>query len=467
MKINIPAGARYIINELTGHGYEAYIVGGCVRDSLLGKQPNDWDITTSATPFQVKEIFHRTVDTGIQHGTVTVLVDKKYAAKPECISEQDGVQHTDYAYEVTTYRVDGKYEAHRRPKEVTFTISLEEDLKRRDFTINAMAYNDEQGIIDIFGGQEDLRTGVIRCVGSPTERFGEDALRILRAVRFAAQLGFKIDAGTRAAMREQGKFLRDISAERIQVELTKLLLSDHPDMLAEAYELGLTQVFLPEFDRMMETEQNNPYHKYTVGIHTVKVIEHVPKKMILRYAALLHDVGKPDTKHTGEDGIDHFYGHQKKSAKMANVILRRLKLDNHTIAAVCNLVLNHDYGISGDGLGIRSFRRFLASLGKDNFEDFIALRKADMAGQSDYNLESRNRAVNEMEEMYRVVMEEQQCIRISDLAISGRDLIGLGMKPGRDIGNMLNMLLERVLDEPEQNSRERLLQLAKSFMEHK
>lgn len=467
MKINIPAGARYIINELTGHGYEAYIVGGCVRDSLLGKKPNDWDITTSATPMQVKEIFHRTVDTGIQHGTVTVLVDRKYSGNPEHTPGQDGVQHTDYAYEVTTYRVDGKYEDHRRPKEVAFTVSLEEDLKRRDFTINAMAYNDAQGIIDIFGGQEDLKDGVIRCVGSPAERFGEDALRILRAVRFAAQLGFKIDAGTRTAMREQGKFLRDISAERIQVELTKLLVSEHPDMLVEAYELGLTRVFLPEFDRMMETKQNNPYHKYTVGIHTVKVMEHVPGTMILRYAALLHDVGKPDTKHTGDDGIDHFYGHQKKSAEMAHVILRRLKLDNHTIDAVCNLVLNHDYGISGDGLGIKSFRRFLGSLGKDNFEDFITLRKADMAGQSDYKLEARSRAVSEMEQMYRVIEEEQQCLRISDLAIGGRDLIELGMKPGRDIGNMLNMLLERVLDEPEQNSREQLLQLAKSFMEHK
>lgn len=467
MRIDIPAGARYIINELTGHGYEAYIVGGCVRDSLLGKKPNDWDITTSATPMQVKKIFHRTVDTGIQHGTVTVLVDRKYSGNPENTPEQDGIQHTDYAYEVTTYRVDGKYEDHRRPKEVAFTVSLEEDLKRRDFTINAMAYNDAHGIIDIFGGQEDLKSGVIRCVGSPAERFGEDALRILRAVRFAAQLGFKIDADTRTAMREQGKFLRDISAERIQVELTKLLVSEHPGMLVEAYELGLTKVFLPEFDRMMETEQHNPYHKYTVGIHTVKVMEHVPGKMVLRYAALLHDVGKPDTKHTGDDGIDHFYGHQKKSAEMARVILRRLKLDNHTIDAVCNLVLNHDYGISGDGLGIKSFRRFLRGLGKDNFEDFITLRKADMAGQSDYNLESRSRSVSEMERMYGIVVEEQQCLRISDLAIGGRDLIGLGMKPGRDIGNMLNMLLERVLDEPELNNREQLLQLVKSLTGHK
>ena len=468
MKINIPAGARYIINALTGHGYEAYIVGGCVRDSLLGKQPNDWDITTSATPWQVKEIFHRTVDTGIQHGTVTVLVDKKYAESSEKETEQErDIRHTDYAYEVTTYRVDGKYENHRRPTEVAFTVSLEEDLKRRDFTINAMAYNDADGIIDIFGGQEDLKCGVIRCVGSPEERFGEDALRILRAVRFAAQLGFEIAGDTQDAMRKQAKYLHDISAERIQVELTKLLLSDHPDMLVCAYEIGLTQVFLPEFDRMMETEQNNPYHLYSVGRHTVKVIEHVPANMILRYAALLHDVGKPETRTTDEDGVDHFYGHQKKSEQMAGDILRRLKLDNHTIDAVRNLVLNHDYGINGDDIGMKAFRRFLGHLGKDNFEDFITIRKADMAGQSDYNLEARSRSIHEMEHMYRTVVEEQQCIRIADLAIGGRDLIDLGMKPGRDIGDMLHMLLEQVLDDPKKNDREQLLRIAKASMKYK
>ena len=256
MKIEIPTGAAYILQQLNKHGYEAYIVGGCVRDSLLGKQPNDWDITTSAKPEEVKAIFHRTIDTGIQHGTVTVLVDR------EILDDGRGspASHTDYAFEVTTYRVDGVYTDHRRPESVCFTASLEEDLKRRDFTINAMAYNPEQGVIDIFGGQEDLEKGIIRCVGEASERFDEDALRILRAVRFAAQLDFVIEDQTREAMRDQAKFLKDISAERICTELTKMIVSKHPERLEEAYELGLTNIFLPEFDRMMQTPQNNRSH---------------------------------------------------------------------------------------------------------------------------------------------------------------------------------------------------------------
>ena len=445
-KIDMPQGARFIIEQLNKNGYEACIVGGCVRDSLLGKIPNDWDITTSAKPQDVKRIFRRTVDTGIQHGTVTVLVDKD-------------------AFEVTTYRVDGVYEDHRRPKEVAFTANLEEDLKRRDFTINAMAYNDTDGVIDVFGGINDLDNGIIRCVGNPSDRFDEDALRILRAVRFAAQLGFRIDEPTRDAMKMQARFLRDISAERIQVELTKLITSDNPDRLVEAYELGLTSVILPEFDAMMKTEQNNPHHIYNVGIHTIKVMENVPKDMVLRYTALLHDVGKPDSKTTGEDGIDHFHGHQARSEKMANEILRRLKLDNNTIDRVKRLVLYHDYGIADNELNIRAFRRFLAKLGTEHFEDYITIRKADMAGQSDYNLEARRHAIDNMKEMYRIVVAENQCLRISDLAIGGKELIELGMQPGRRMGETLKYLLDRVIDEPELNSVEKLTAIVKEWCE--
>lgn len=469
MKIDMPAGAAYIIEELNKHGFEAYIVGGCVRDSLLGKEPDDWDITTQATPEQIKDIFHRTVDTGIQHGTVTVLVDKKYQQAPQLPKGGAGAVEP-YAYEVTTYRVDGIYEDHRRPSGVTFTASLEEDLKRRDFTINALAYNDEKGIIDIFDGAGDLDRGIIRCVGTPSDRFDEDALRILRAERFSAQLGFRIDEDTRAAMREQAENLRDISAERIQAELTKLIMSDNPSRLADAYELGLTRIFLPEFDAMMETEQNNPYHLYTVGLHTVRVMEHVPKDMVLRYTALLHDVGKPVCKTTGEDGVDHFYGHQAKSEEMARVILRRLKLDNNTISRVCNLVLHHDYGITGivdenPAVMRKMFRRFLMKLGPDSFQDFIVIRRADMAGQSDYNQEIREHTIRNMEDMYRLVTEEQHCLRISDLAIGGRELIALGMKPGAELGGVLKELLELVLDTPELNTKEQLTELAAQMIE--
>lgn len=455
LKIDIPVGAQYIIEKLNNAGHEAYIVGGCVRDSILGKLPNDWDITTSATPYEVKDIFRRTIDTGIQHGTVTVLVDKSIVAKD--------TKFQDYSFEVTTYRVDGEYQDHRRPNSVEFTTSLEEDLKRRDFTINAMAYNDTEGVIDIFGGMKDLDEGVIRCVGNPTDRFDEDALRILRAVRFAAQLGFVIDEETRRAMNKQAKFLLDISAERIQVELTKLITSNHPDRLIEAYELGLTKIILPEFDAMMETKQNNPNHKYSVGEHTIKVMENVPADMVLRYSALLHDVGKPSCKTTGKDGIDHFYGHPQAGAKLARKILRRLKLDNNTIDRTCNLVEHHDYYLESESQG-SAFRRFVGKLGMDNFMDYNLLRQADIAGQSDYNLDKKLACVEVMKNLYQMVVDENQCIKISDLAIGGKELMELGMKPGRDMGQMLHHLLDKVLDNPSLNEKDTLIELVKSKM---
>lgn len=444
-KIVMPEGARLIIEKLNNNGFEAYIVGGCVRDCLLGKTPNDWDITTSAKPSDVKRIFKKTVDTGIQHGTVTVLTNND-------------------AFEVTTYRVDGVYEDHRRPKDVAFTVNLEEDLKRRDFTINAMAYNDEQGVIDVFGGISDLNNGIIRCVGNPADRFDEDALRILRSVRFAAQLGFDIDEPTKTAMKKQAKFLKDISAERIQVELTKLITSNHPEELIVAYELGLTSIFLPEFDEMMKTTQNNPYHLYSVGEHTIKVMQNVPANMVMRYAALFHDIGKPAVKTTGEDGFEHFYGHQNVSEKMAVAIMRRLKLDNNTIDKVKRLVLYHDYNISGVPENIRAFRRFLAKLGIEYFSDFIMIRNADMAGQSEYNLEIRKQSVEDMKKMYERVVSENQCLKIADLAINGKHLMELGMKPGRDMGVVLKKLLDMVLDEPEINTKQQLTMLAEKII---
>lgn len=457
MKIEVPTGAAYILQQLNQHGFEAYVVGGCVRDSLLGKQPHDWDITTSAKPEEVKQIFARTIDTGIQHGTVTVLVNRDILTAEEA----GNVSHTDYAFEVTTYRVDGEYKDHRRPETVCFTASLEEDLKRRDFTINAMAYNPEQGVIDIFGGQEDLKQGIIRCVGCASERFDEDALRILRAVRFGAQLDFVIEDKTREAMRDQARFLKDISAERICTELTKMLVSDHPERLEEAYELGLTQVFLPEFDTMMQTPQNNPYHLYDVGHHTLKVMEAVPATTVLRYTALFHDIGKPECKTTDDNGVDHFYGHPEASAKLAETIMRRLKMDNDTIEQVCRLVRNHDYGLSGKGPGIKSFRKFIAQLGAEYFEDYLAIRKGDMAGQSDCNLEQRKYVIAHMQEMYAEIMEHKQCLKMSELAVGGKDLIELGVKPGPDMGRILKDLLNRVLDTPELNTREQLLAIVK------
>ena len=246
VKINIPDKAKDVIGTIMAAGFEAYVVGGCVRDSVLGRTPEDWDITTSARPEQVKALFPHTVDTGLQHGTVTVMMGRE-------------------GFEVTTYRIDGKYEDCRHPENVTFTPSLREDLQRRDLTINAMAYNEEQGLVDIFGGMEDISEGIVRCVGDPRERFREDALRILRAIRFSAQLGYVIEEGTRKAAAELAPLLSKISAERIQTELVKLLVSPHPEYLRLAYECKVTAVFLPEFDKAMETPQRHPHHCYSVG----------------------------------------------------------------------------------------------------------------------------------------------------------------------------------------------------------
>ncbi len=438
IKINMPENANRIIHTLQDAGYEAYIVGGCVRDAILGREPDDWDITTSATPEQVKTLFHRTIDTGIAHGTVTVMFGKE-------------------GYEVTTYRVDGKYEDHRRPASVTFTVSLIEDMKRRDFTINAMAYNEAEGLVDHFDGVGDLKKRVIRCVGNPKERFDEDALRILRAVRFAAQLDFQIDENTREAIRNQSVFLKDISAERIHVELTKLLVSKHPERLRAAYELGVTAVVLPELDRMMETAQNNKHHIYSVGEHTLNVVKEVPPTESLRWAALLHDVAKPVTKTTDERG-DHFYGHNEVGAKMARKILLRLKFDNATTARVERLVLWHDYGM-GEMPTLRSFRKSLSKMGADLFEDYMYIKRADILAQSAYMREQKLANLEQLKIYYRQILEQQQCLSLKDLKVTGKDLIEQGMKPGKEIGDMLHYLLECVLEHPELNQRDTLIKL--------
>ncbi len=445
MKINMPENANRIIRTLQEAGYEAYIVGGCVRDAVLNKEPDDWDITTSAKPMEVKKLFDRTIDTGLQHGTVTVMFGKE-------------------GYEVTTYRVDGKYEDHRRPNSVTFTSNLVEDMKRRDFTINAMAYNDAEGIVDHFHGVEDLESHVIRCVGNPSERFDEDALRILRALRFSAQLDFEIDENTKEAIRNQAEFLKDISAERINVELTKLLMSDHPERLITAYELGVTRIILPEFDAMMETPQVNRHHAYNVGEHTVKVIKAVPKDKALRWAALLHDVAKPVTQ-TNDGEWDHFYGHNEKGVDMAAGVLRRLKFDNATIDRVKRLVYWHDYGM-GQVPKIKAFRKALNKMGKDLFEDYTYIKYADIMAQSNYHREDKLNNLEVLKEYYKEIVDKEQCVTIKELAITGRDLIDLGMKPGPMLGATLNMLLDKVLEEPELNDKEKLIGIVKDNMKN-
>ncbi len=446
MKIDMPQGAKYIIKELTESGYEAYIVGGCVRDSILGRNPSDWDITTSARPEDVKKLFRRTIDTGIQHGTVTVMLK-------------------DESYEVTTYRIDGEYTDHRRPDAVTFTDNLSQDLMRRDFTINAMAYNDDKGVIDIYGGLEDLKSKKIRCVGEPDDRFDEDALRIMRAVRFAAQLGFTIDEATSRAATGHTEELNKVSAERIETELTKLLISPHPELLITMYELGIMDVILPELSRCFETPQNNPYHRFDVGRHTVEVVRNVKPTKVMRYAALLHDIGKPDMKTTDAYGIDHFKMHAKRSEEMAEDILKRLRMDNDTIRDVKTIILWHDYGISGK-ITKTSVRRMLSNMGPEYFESFIDIRKADMKGQSDYLQEEKEYILQQIMSYHDEIIQEKNALSLKELAISGKDLIELGIKPGRDMGRILGELLEEVLDRPELNDKETLLSMVKTMVKN-
>ena len=429
IKILLPEKVNMIIHTIWAAGFEAYAVGGCVRDSILGRVPDDWDITTSAKPEDIKKLFKRTIDTGIEHGTVTVMLGKE-------------------GFEVTTYRIDGEYEDSRHPKEVTFTSNLREDLKRRDFTINAMAYNDEVGLVDIFEGILDIEKKVIRCVGNAKERFTEDALRMMRAVRFSAQLGYSIDEGTKEAIKELAPTLQKISAERIQVELVKLVTSNNPDYLRIAYETGITAQVLPEFDLCMKTEQNNPHHMYSVGEHTLWAMKYIQADKVLRLAILFHDMGKPEALTTDEKGIHHFYGHNEISSQIAREVLRRLRFDNDTIHKVERLVFYHDYR---PNLTDKSIRRFVTKIGKELFPFYLLVQKADAMAQSEYKREEKLHNIETADKIFQGIMEREECLCLKDLAVTGKDLIDLGIKPGKEIGEILNKFLEMVIENPELN----------------
>ena len=441
MTINIPQKAAEILRTLGEAGYEAYVVGGCVRDSILGRKPGDWDITTSAQPEEVKALFHRTVDTGIQHGTVTVMMGKE-------------------GFEVTTYRVDGEYHDGRHPDAVTFTRSLEEDLKRRDFTINAMAYHPDHGLVDLFGGMDDIEKKMIRCVGDPVERFTEDALRMLRAVRFSAQLGFEVENRTKEALGKMAGNLEHVSAERIQTELVKLLTSDHPDYLRIAYETGLTAQFLPEFDVCMETEQNTPHHCYTVGEHILKSLVNMEPDRLLRITMLFHDIAKPVVKKTDENGRDHFKTHGDAGEKLTGKILRRLKFDNATIRNTCRLIRYHDLR---PGVEPEEVRRAVNLIGEDLFPLYLKVQRADLLAQSTYRREEKIARLEGVTETYRGILSRRECTSLKMLAVTGRDLIQAGHPAGPELGELLEKLLDRVLSDPELNHREKLLAIAEEI----
>ena len=435
IKIDIPAPAAEILNKLHEAGFEAYVVGGCVRDSILGREPGDWDITTSARPEQVKNIFGRTIDTGIQHGTVTVMMGKE-------------------GFEVTTYRIDGEYEDARHPKDVTFTASLTEDLKRRDFTINAMAYSDKDGLIDEFDGLTDIDRKLIRCVGEPRERFTEDALRMMRAVRFAAQLGYSIEDDTRKAITELAPTLKRISAERVQVELIKLLTSDNPGKVRELHETGITAVFMPEFDICFDTPQNNPHHAYNVGEHIVRSVEAVKNDKVLRLTMLFHDIEKPSCRTTDEEGIDHFHCHAEKSAQTALSIFRRLKFDRDTMDKVEKLIRYHDLRFHAEK---KNVRRAVNKIGDELFPYYLEVKKADTTAQSSYRQDEKFEWIEKVRELYEEIKRDGECFSLKDLAVNGKDLIEKGITPGKELGDILSAMLSDVLDEPSHNTKEYLL----------
>lgn len=445
-KISIPKGAEAVVLGFRHENYEAYIVGGCVRDSLLGKEPKDWDICTSATPQEIKEHLNRcgirTIDTGLKHGTVTA--DMGQAGQ----------------YEITTFRIDGDYSDNRHPDFVTFTESIYQDLSRRDFTINAMAYN-STGLIDPFHGVDDLKNGIIRCVGNPNDRFGEDALRILRALRFASVYGFTIEGATAQAIHDNAWRLTNIAAERIRSELCKMLLGsgalpillDYSDVIA---------TIIPEIKPCIGFDQNNKYHQYTVYEHIAHAVSnYTGGDIAVKVALLLHDIGKPQC-YTEDENGGHFHGHGIQSHDVAERVLDRLRFDNKTKQEVLELVLYHDTTIEPTP---RTVRKWLHKIGEHRLSQLIDVRMADILAHAKGTQESRIERCAALGAIMSEVLEAEQCFSLKDLKVNGCDIIGLGVEQGKIVGKILNTLLDGVISETVENNREALLQKAVEYIE--
>ena len=432
----IPKEAEFIINKLHDCGYEAFLVGGCVRDMLMGTTPNDWDITTNALPQDVVNIFPTVIETGIKYGTVTVIINH-------------------LPFEVTTYRVDGDYNDNRRPKDVLYTNSLTKDLSRRDFTVNAMAFNRKDGLIDPFGGKEDIQNKILKCVGNPTNRFNEDSLRILRALRFASTKGFAIDPITNKAILKQYTLMDKLSTERILSEIQKLLTGDFVYSVLTEYAEVITFV-LPDLKPMIGCKQNNPHHKYDVWAHTCNTVKNVPPKLTLRLAALFHDAGKPKTK-TTENGVDHFYGHAKESEKIATNTLSRSS--NDLVKSVANLVKHHDTDINDR----KSIKRMVSKFGLEQIQDLLILKKADMLAQSGFRKEEKTRIIKEAEKILNDLKQENACFKLKDLKINGKDLIDIGYNQGKHLGKTLHKIFQLVLDDELPNNKKVLIEKAREL----
>ena len=439
--MRLPEQVRQILQQLQQCGYEGYAVGGCVRDTLLGKTPNDWDICTSALPYQVQQCFagQQIVETGIAHGTVTLVLDH-------------------VPYEITTYRVDGAYTDHRRPDQVQFVTSLREDLARRDFTINAMACGLDGQVQDFFGGHRDLEQGLVRCVGDPDLRFEEDALRILRALRFAAVLGFEIEPETLAAARSKAELLKSIAAERVFVELDKLICGQAAgDVLKECGDI-LTQV-IPEIGPCIGFDHHNPCHDRDVWTHSVDALAAAPRQQVLRWALLLHDLAKPQCFIIDDEGYGHCYHHQALGAEQAHKIFRRLKVEKKLENQVCQLVLHHDAELAPTR---RAALHWLSRLGEEQMLRLLEMKRCDIGAHADVpRMRWRAEELKKFDTVVHRLLEEDACISIAQLAVNGEDLMRIGIPAGPQIGHMLNALLDQVLDEKLANHRQSLLVWAK------
>lgn len=438
MDIKISRGANSVLASLEDAGYEAYIVGGAVRDILMGKIPSDYDIATNAKPKEVKSVFAKTIDTGLKHGTVTVIENK-------------------IGYEVTTYREENGYQDMRHPDSVSYVESLETDMSRRDFTINAMAYSPRRGFVDKFFGKEDIEKKIIRCVGEPVTRFKEDALRMLRAVRFAATLGFELSPDVVSAIKKCAVLIKNVSKERIREEINKILISDRPGRIKLLYEAGLMKHIIPELCECFTTEQNNKYHIYNVGDHIMNAVENTPNDLILRWAALLHDVGKPCSKSRDNAGINHFYGHHRESVRIANDVLHKLRMDRESIGNILILIENHDVRIDTHA---SSVKRMLARTGEELFLKLLLLQEADNRAKNHKFLDDKLSKLHAVYDQCQKIILERQPYLVSHLAINGKDLIKLGYKTGRDIGDILKLLLDEVVIDPSLNTRDYLIKRA-------
>ena len=446
MNIKLPKDVIYILQRLENSGYSAYVVGGCVRDALLGNAPQDWDICTSGLPQQVINTFsdYRVIKTGIKHGTVTLMLNSNM-------------------YEITTFRTEKDYSDNRRPDTVEFVADIKEDLSRRDFTVNAMAYNPKQGLIDLFFGLDDLDMHIIRTVGNADVRFNEDALRILRALRFSAKLCFNIEKSTAASVHRNKDLLNNIAAERILAEFKQLLLSENAvNILREYYDV--ISVFIPEISPMVGFCQHNSYHCYDVWEHTLHALSYADNNIIIRLAVLFHDVGKPHSLTFDQQGIGHFYGHCVKSAEITENILKRLRCDTKTIKTVVELVKNHDRIISANS---RSVKKAALHLGSEKMTRLlIAVKKCDAYGQSPKLFRQRLEELNEIEDILNSLIANNKILfSVKELKINGNDLINMGVKDGRVVGAILNSLLKSVNDENIDNIYSSLVKAAMKCME--